>query len=146
MIDELYQREILKMAATASHAGRIKEPTHSTTIHNPNCGDRITIDVVLEDNKIQSYAHETKACVLCQATASLIGEYIEGKTVEELCQVETLLTTALQTNTLTEVKWPAPEWEKLTAFSAVGPHKSRHHCVTLPFEALAALDIKNVHA
>ncbi|MFC7050321.1 iron-sulfur cluster assembly scaffold protein [Emcibacter nanhaiensis] len=136
MIDKLYQKAILSQAARATGHGRPADSDISYTLQNPLCGDRITVHLSLENNRISSMGHETKACVLCQANAALLAETAPGETVESLEQVQSLLLEGLESDALENVDWPAEKWQQLSIFSPVAEHKNRYRCVTLPFEAL----------
>ena len=57
MSDPLYRKELLRLAADARGAGRLTRPHGTATAHNPACGDRVTVDVALEDGRIAALAH-----------------------------------------------------------------------------------------
>ncbi len=84
MSDPLYTRALLRLAADAHGAGRLEEPHLHGSAHNPACGDKIEMDVALEDGRIAALAHETKACVLTQASASILGRDAKGLTLGEV--------------------------------------------------------------
>lgn len=133
MIDALYQKDVMRLAATATGAGRLPAPTATVTVDNPLCGDRVTFDVVMDaQRRVQSVAHTVKGCVLCQAAASVIGERAAGETAASLGAVRDGLRAMLKQGA------PAPvgPWATLAAFVPVAGHKSRHECVLLPFEAV----------
>ena len=66
-------REILRLAADAAGAGRLAHPGGSATVHNPACGDRVTVELALADGRITALAHHTQACVLTQASAAILA-------------------------------------------------------------------------
>ena len=133
MRDEIYQTELLKLAARARGAGRLDEPRLSARVDNPLCGDRVTIDLRLdEDGRIEAFGTEVKACLLCQASASLIGEYAAGRTTADFGALRDQLDEMLKR----EGPPPNGAFEGFKAFLPVRPHKSRHECVLLPFDAL----------
>lgn len=132
MNTSLYQQELLRHASDASTAGEIEEPDCTATIDNPLCGDRIKVDLRVEDGKVTQYAHDTKACVLCQASAAMIGHMIVGEDAEAFEKGEAAMTALLAQ----EAPEPAPPFEEFKIFSSVAAHQSRHQCVLLPFEAV----------
>jgi nitrogen fixation NifU-like protein len=137
MKDELYHQAILGLAKKSREATRLEAPQASVTVDNPLCGDRITLDLSLRDGRVRRVGHKVRGCLLCQAAAAVIGERAPGRTPEELREVSRELAGAIAR---------APDamggsWPELAAFAPVHPHKSRHECVMLPFEALTqALD------
>lgn len=133
MIEDVYQTDLLKLAAQARGAGRLAEPDASATVDNPLCGDRITIDLKLTDDRVAEIGYEVKACILCQASATVIGRHAPGKTAEEL------RSTAADVEAMLKGRADAPggEWAEFAAFEPVRKAKSRHDCVLLPFMALS---------
>src|SRR5436853_512892 len=96
MSDPLYRKEILRLAADAAGAGRLAKPSGSATVFNPACGDRVTVDVVMQGGRIMALAHHTSACVLAQASAAILGADAVGFNRTEIATlvaaVEGLLT------------------------------------------------------
>lgn len=137
MIDPLYQKEILRLAAEAAGAGRLDAPDASVTVKNPLCGDQITLDVSLEEGRVTALAHHTRACVLCQASAALLATTALGRNGAECGAAATQLAEFLQ-GKRPDLKDGISAFE---VFAPVIPYGSRHTCVLLPFTALnQALD------
>lgn len=136
MIDQLYQKAILKYAAQATGSGKIANADHELTVHNPLCGDRITVYVNLNQGRVTEFSHETKACVLCQASAAILADCIIDETTTSLQVIYNQLKTGLSDKILEHKKWPTEKWQALNIFQPVSDHKNRFTCVTLPFESL----------
>jgi len=136
---DLYQKDLLRAASDASHSGRLTDAQGTATVNNPLCGDKITIDVKLSaDGTLADYAHETEACVLCQASAGLIGSTMPGRSVAECATTEQALRSVLDG---AEGAFPDGA-DGFGIFVAVKDHTARHACVLMPFEALQTA-IKN---
>ncbi len=142
MIDKLYQKTILKHAANATQHGRLENPDHKVMVHNPMCGDRIMVYVKLHKNELVDFRHEAKACALCQASASILGEHFQGLSRSSLLELREKISDAISDlNGPDHNDWPEKKWLDLDVFNVVRDHKSRRTCVTLPFDALQqALD------
>ncbi|MBT5072539.1 MAG: iron-sulfur cluster assembly scaffold protein [Kordiimonadaceae bacterium] len=137
MIDKLYQKTILKHAANATAHGILEDADHSVMVHNPMCGDRIKVFIKMDGDKLVSFTHEAKACALCQASASVLGEHYHGldkTTLTEL--VDKIMHSLSDANGPDLNSWPDDQWSDLDVFNVVRDHKSRQTCVTLPFDAL----------
>ena len=91
MKGELYQQAILAQAEAAVRSGRLDAPDASVTLDNPLCGDRVTIDVKLADDRIADLAHRVRGCRLCEAAASAIGANAVGRTLEAVAEAENSL-------------------------------------------------------
>lgn len=121
----------MRLAADAVGAGRLASPTVSASLQNPICGDRITIDILLEDGQVKRIGHETKACLLCQAAASLLAE----KGVDRDAADIIALAEAVKAWLSGKNEPPSSPWESFAHFLPVLPYKTRHTCVLLPLEA-----------
>lgn len=131
MSESLYQQAILDLSRAAHAAGRLVDPTVSVTIHNPLCGDRVTLDLRLGDGLVRGLGHRVRGCALCEAAASAIGKHASGATPTQLRQSGEEIAALIAGQDLN------PVWPELLAFRPVRDFKSRHRCVLLPFEALA---------
>ena len=133
MSDPLYRKEILRLAADAHGAGRLANATATGTAHNPTCGDKVTVHLELDsDGRVTAVAQEAKACVLTQASASILGERLKGAARED---VETLAN-AVGTMLVANGDPPAPPFDSYSAFQGAVTHRNRHRCVLLPIEAV----------
>ena len=132
MSAELYHKELLRLAAEAHGAGRLADAQATATVDNPLCGDRITVDVTTADGRIARVGYDVKACLLCQASASIIGAAATGASRQDIQAIADLIGGMLRQHR----PLPGGAWAKLEVFTPVAPHKSRHRCVLLPFEAL----------
>ena len=132
--DPLYRRELLRLAADATGAGHLASPDATASLHNPACGDRITVELALGDGRIAALAHVTQACVLTQASAALLAKAAPGQDAASLGALADEVRAFLK---------GAPPPHGYEVFDGVVSHAGRHVCVMLPLEAaLKALDPK----
>lgn len=133
MSDPLYRKEILRLAADAHGAGRLRHPDLAGAAHNPTCGDKVTVEIAVDPNgRVTAMAHDTRACVLTQASASILGERLEGVRQEDIETLANNVAAMLVSN----AEPPAPPFEPYAAFQGAVTHRNRHRCVLLPIEAL----------
>ena len=130
MSDLPYSTAVLRLAAEANGAGRLAPPRHSHAENNPVCGDRVTVDVRLASGVVEAMAHDTKACVLTQASASLLSAALLGSTKEQLTVARDAVAAML-------LGGPAPEgaFSGYAVLAEVARHAARHRCVLLPLDA-----------
>lgn len=131
MSEEIYQQAIKELAKAAHGAGRLHTPDASVQLDNPLCGDRIALDLRIEDGRIVAIGHETRGCLLCRAAASLIGHAAPGLDGAQLRAVHAEIGALLRGELTAPTLWP-----DLQVFTPVRTHRSRHGCVLLPFQAL----------
>jgi nitrogen fixation NifU-like protein len=136
MSDPLYKKDLLRLAANATGAGRLTAPNGTGSAHNPACGDKITVDISVEASRITAIAHDTKACVLTQASASILGREVSGLSPDEVVALHSQVKSMLEGGDP-----PLAPFDVYTVFGGVADHRNRHKCVLLPIEAiLAALE------
>jgi nitrogen fixation protein NifU and related proteins len=84
---ELYQEHILDHYEDPFHRGHLPAATHAHEDNNPLCGDVIRIELQLgDDDRIRDCYFTGQGCVISQASASMLLEKMQGKTVEEAKQ------------------------------------------------------------
>eukprot|EP01037_Dinobryon_pediforme_P015360 gene15360-15508_t len=132
MLNEIYSRRILELAANIPRLGRLPDPQGSATAHSKLCGSTVTVDVAMEGDVVSDFAHEVRACALGQATSSLMASQVVGSSLAELQQVRMAMRAMLKDN------GPAPtgKWADLQAFEPVREFKARHASTLLTFDAV----------
>lgn len=133
-MDELYQKSLLRLAANACGEGEISNPDAEETLDNPTCGDRITIQIRIENGVITELKHRNRSCMLCQASASMIAEEAIGKNHADILAARAGMSALLQG----EADPEESGWPDFRHFQPVIAHPSRHNCVLLPFDTLLA--------
>ena len=56
-------------------------------LRNPSCGDDITVEVEVENNKIKHLHHAGTGCSICCSSASVMSEVLTGKDVDEALNI-----------------------------------------------------------
>jgi len=131
--DPLYKKEILRLAADAHGAGRLSAPERTGHAHNPTCGDKIEIELSLDSQgRVSAIAHQTKACVLTQASAAILGARLKSASREQVEALANAVAAMLVSNS----DIPPPPFELYAAFQGAVTHRNRHRCVLLPIEAV----------
>jgi nitrogen fixation NifU-like protein len=80
---ELYQEVILDHNKRPRNFRMIESPTRVAKGHNPLCGDRLTVYLNIDGDRIADIAFEGSGCAISKASASLMTEAVKGKTVAE---------------------------------------------------------------
>jgi nitrogen fixation NifU-like protein len=87
-MDDFYRENILDHYRDPRNKGTLDEATHSHEENNPLCGDVIRIDLHVNENSIiDKVAFSGKGCAISQASASMLTEMIEGKTLDEAKEI-----------------------------------------------------------
>ena len=136
--DELYMEVILDHNKNPRNKGEIEDYTHSSDGHNPLCGDRITMQIVVENDIVTDASFIGSGCAISTASASILTETIKGR---HRIDIEVLFKEFhnLVTNEDSDVR----DVGKFSVFGGVRKYPARVKCATLSWHALmAALDGK----
>ena len=76
--------EVIKIAENTTNYKHIKNHSHKYKHKNAICGDEIEITLKIRDRKIIDFGYQTKSCIYCQASASLLSRISKNKKVYEV--------------------------------------------------------------
>ena len=133
MIDDLYSAKLLKRAANMPRAGRLAAPDASSEKVSKLCGSRVTVDVVVEGDRVADFAQDVKACALGQASASVLGEHVLGASLAEIEMARDQFRAMLKQG----ADAPVGRFADLSMLAPVKDYPARHASTLLAFEAAA---------
>jgi nitrogen fixation protein NifU and related proteins len=79
----LYRETVLDHAKNPRNEGALADATHEATAHNPLCGDRVTVRLVVDGDAVRAIKFEARGCMIACASASLMTELVAGHTARE---------------------------------------------------------------
>ena len=83
-LEQLYRQVIMDHYKNPRNKGLLSEEGyHSVHLKNPTCGDDVTVQVKIDQGKIQDIRHEGTGCSICCSSASVMSQALKEKTVEE---------------------------------------------------------------
>jgi len=123
--------KIIQIASNTKHYGLKNIFTHKTSIKNSLCGDKIKIELIANKIKVNSMRYETEACVLCEASASLIANKIKNYSLRKLKKDIKTLKESINDNASNLPK-KFKQFKYLTNKNSI----DRKKCVILPLDAL----------
>ena len=133
-LKDLYRDVILDHNKRPRTFGTLDPADARADGHNPLCGDRLTVTVRLQGDRIEDIRFEGKGCAISTASASLMTEAVKGKPVAEVAKLRETVQHAL-----TEHDFAVPpELGKLAALTGVREFPARVKCATLCWHTLDA--------
>jgi nitrogen fixation NifU-like protein len=133
---ELYQEVILDHSKRPRNLRQIPGALHAEG-HNPLCGDKATVYVLLEGDRLQDVSFVGSGCSISTAAASMMTESLHGKTrAEALALFERFH--ELITSDPSKPPRDAEGLGKLAAFSGVSEFPVRVKCAALAWHTLKA--------
>ena len=82
-LSELYQQVILDHNKKPRNFRRLADATQTADGYNPLCGDQLTVDLRVADDRIEEAAFEGSGCAISKASASMMTQAVKGKSREE---------------------------------------------------------------
>jgi len=133
--EELYNAHILALAGDMPRAGRLAHPQAAADVESRLCGSRMHVELSLtKEARIADFAHETEACALGQAAASIVARTIVGRPAAELRAVSARMRAMLEEGGPP----PAGVWRSLRLLAGVRDYPMRHGSVMLVFRGVEA--------
>ena len=137
-LKDLYRDVILDHNKRPRNFGQLESPDARADGHNPLCGDRLTIYVNLDGERISEAKFEGSGCAISVASASLLTEAVQGKS---RAQVQELFDDVHALLTQHDANVDPSRLGKLAALSGVREFPARVKCASLCWHTLnAALD------
>jgi len=131
---KLYSGQILQLAASIPHLGRLPEPGGSAKKRSPLCGSTVTVDLVMQDGRVAAFAQDVKACALGQASAAILGGVVLGRSLAELEAARDALSAMLKDGGPV----PAAPFDGYQVLLPARDYKNRHASILLALEATCA--------
>ena len=137
-MEDLYQEIILDHNRRPRNYGALTGATHRADGRNPLCGDELAVSIRLSQDAVEAVHFQGQGCAISKASASLMTEALEGKSVAEARAFVRQIIDGLGTGA---GDWALAEAGDLAALSGVRKFPARIKCATLAWHAfLCALE------
>ncbi|EIM27506.1 iron-sulfur cluster assembly scaffold protein [Microvirga lotononidis] len=132
MLNDIYSRRILELAADIPLQGPLPDAHASAKAHSKLCGSTVTVHLKLDGGVVSAFSHEVKACALGQASSSVMGRHVVGSTADELRALREDMRRMLKDGG----EPPSGKWAELALLQPARELKSRHASILLTFDAV----------
>ncbi len=139
-LDSLYQEVILDHYKKPHHKGL---PVGDIQVHhvNPNCGDEITLSLVIRDGKVEDLIWDGIGCSISQASASIMGDLVSGKAIADASKALAQFTELMQSKG--SISGDEEVLEDAIALAGVSKFPARVKCALLGWMAFKDAAIQN---
>ena len=140
-LNDIYTDVIMEHSTATYNQHKIENATSSEHGHNPSCGDDITLEIIMDGDKINDLAFTGHGCAISQASTSIMIDLLKGKTKEEAIELIKLFLKMIKRESLTD-----EEMEKLEEASAlknISNMPARVKCAELAWYTMEKLLTKN---
>jgi nitrogen fixation protein NifU and related proteins len=133
-LQELYREVILDHNRHPRNFGKLENADRVIHGVNPLCGDKMTLYLKLENDRITDLQFEGTGCAISVASSSLMTERVKGMSRNEALELFHTVHDMLTGNDSA----PLEELDKLAALAGVRDFPSRVKCASLAWHALDA--------
>ena len=135
-IKDLYREIIVDHNRSPRNFGKLANADRTLEGFNPLCGDRLTLYMTLDGDRIKEISFDGTGCAISVASASLMTEAMKGKTVSEAKEIfndfRKLLTGG-------DMEPDMSKLGKLAALAGVRDYPTRIKCAILCWHTLNSL-------
>ena len=135
-LSDLYQELILDHNRRPRNYGVLPDADHTAKGYNPLCGDKLTLALKIEGDRITGVSFEGSGCAISKSSASLMTDAVKGHTVDEATE----MFDKFHQMVTTPIDQPVDEDAvgKLAVFAGVREFPARVKCASLPWHTLKA--------
>jgi nitrogen fixation NifU-like protein len=136
---DLYQDIILDHGQKPRNFRPQEHASHTAQGHNPLCGDRVTVYLTVEGDRIVDASFVGRGCAISTASSSLMTEVLKGKTLDEAKQLFQSFHASVTGHEPPAVDEALEEdLDRLTPLTGVKGFPARVKCATLAWHAVEA--------
>lgn len=129
-LDDLYRDIIVDHYQRPRCQGTLTEATHRHHGLNPLCGDEVEFQLRVADGKVAEVRFQGSGCSISLASASMLAEQLQGKSLEEISALNTRFKQWIKDRAAEECP---EELGDFAALSGVRSYPVRVKCALLPF-------------
>ena len=133
-LNDLYQEVILDHNRRPHNFRVIESPSAKQEGYNPLCGDRLTLYLTLDGDRIADVAFQGSGCAISKASASLMTDALKGRTVAEARDLFERFHDMITSNPDT----PPADLGKLSVLAGVREFPTRVKCASLAWHTMKA--------
>lgn len=128
---ELYQELIIGHSKRPLNFGKLEGANHQAIGHNPLCGDRVTVYLKMNGDRVEDLHFEGAGCAISTASASMMTEKLKGKTRAEAEEIFELFHKQVTGTSDANPEEIGEKLGKLAVFAGVSEFPMRVKCASL---------------
>ena len=140
-LNDVYNELIMEHSMNSYNKKKLENADFCEIGHNPNCGDEITLELKIEDNKIKDMAFSGHGCAISQASTSIMIDTLKGKTIKEAKEIIKIFIEMIKREITDEEE--LQKLEDAIAFRNVSNMPARVKCALLAWHTVEDMLNKN---
>jgi nitrogen fixation NifU-like protein len=86
-MDDFYKEYILDHYRNPRNFGHFDRPDAAAEDLNPLCGDKIRVELMVRDGKVEDVRFSGLGCAISQASMSMLTESVKGQPLEDVARL-----------------------------------------------------------
>ncbi|CDQ19333.1 nitrogen fixation protein NifU [Halobacillus karajensis] len=132
-LDTLYRQVIMDHYKNPRNRGSIEGNPMTVDMNNPTCGDRIQLQLLVDDGIVKDAKFDGEGCSISLSSASMMTQAVKGKPVDEALKMSELFSDLMQGKDIDEEDIDLGDIE---ALQGVSKFPARIKCATLAWKAM----------
>ena len=132
-LDTLYRQVIMDHYKNPKNRGNIDGDAVTIDMNNPTCGDRIQLQMQVEDGVVKDAKFDGEGCSISMSSASMMTQAIKGKKVEDAINMSHAFSDMMLGKDIDTDKF---DLEDIEALQGVSKFPARIKCATLAWKAM----------
>jgi len=132
-LDTLYRQVIMDHYKRPRNKGELEDSSLTVDMNNPTCGDRIRVQLKVEDGIVEDAKFEGEGCSISLASASMMTQAIKGKKVEDALRMSKLFSNMMLGE---DIDADGLDLGDIQALQGVSKFPARIKCATLAWKAM----------
>ncbi|WP_047150474.1 Fe-S cluster assembly sulfur transfer protein SufU [Aneurinibacillus tyrosinisolvens] len=134
-LDDLYRRVIMDHYQKPRNRGAFDDDAVTINMNNPTCGDRIQLQLKIEDGKVSDTRFTGEGCSISMSSASMMTEAIKGRKVDDALRIADLFSRMMKGEEV-EDELEQEDLGDIEALQGVCKFPARIKCATLAWKAM----------
>jgi len=137
-LDTLYRQVIMDHYKNPKNKGKFDDDSLTVDMNNPTCGDRIQLQIQIEDDVVKDVRFDGEGCSISMSSASMMTQAIKGKSIDEALSMSKLFSDMMLGK---DIETDDFEQGDIQSLQGVSKFPARIKCATLGWKAME----KGVH-
>ncbi|SEQ29134.1 Fe-S cluster assembly sulfur transfer protein SufU [Piscibacillus halophilus] len=135
-LDTLYRQVIMDHYKNPRNRGKLEGDHITVELNNPTCGDRIDLQLKINDGVVEDAKFEGEGCSISLSSASMMTQVIIGKKVEDALKISQMFSDMMLGEEVDTNDYNLEELGDIQALQGVSKFPARIKCATLAWKAM----------
>ena len=132
-LDTLYRQVIMDHYRTPRNKGTLEDSSMTVDMNNPTCGDRIRVQMKIEDGYVKDARFDGEGCSISLASASMMTQVVKGKSLVDALKISKMFSGMMLGKELEPGELDIGD---IQALQGVSKFPARIKCATLAWQAM----------